>query len=106
MPLIRKLVIRLHRSYSLSLNELLDIITMVEQRQKHRRFHFPHRHSVRAKLMAKKIIKLQKNEGTKEQAEQLLGRINRKIVQENKKTSNPEEGELLYNKLMRAHSQA
>ncbi len=96
----------MHRSHPLSLNELLDIIAIVEQHQKRRGFHLPRRHSIRAKQMAKKIIKMRKNEETKEQADHLLSCINRKIVQENRRTSNPVEGELLYNKLMGAHVQA
>jgi hypothetical protein len=85
----------------MSLDEMLDVVELVNLNIVDNNKQLSPTVNPRVRHFAVKVIELSQDEKTKPQANAMLAKLNHQIVQENRKTSDPAEGEILYHKLMK-----
>jgi hypothetical protein len=90
-----------HKRVPMSLDDMLDVVELVNLNLVDKKLELPSTVNPRVRHIAVKVIELSQDEKTKPQANAMLARLNHQIVQENRKTSDPAEGDILYKKLMK-----
>lgn len=90
-----------NKNPSLSLDDMLDVIEIVNHKIDMRGLPSHQEFNNIVLNYANKIVALSQNEKTKPRANAMIRQLNRRIVHENMKTSDPIEGKHLYNALMK-----